>query len=102
MATNITVGSLVKPGTPSSSRVSSPSSIRGQAGVKLFGSSLAGSIAGDLEGLSAAVNALYTALQVSPAVTEDGFTGDISVRNAAGSGTSTIKVVNGRIVDFIP
>ena len=102
MATSVTVAPLIKPGTPSPSRVNAPASIRGQAGVKLFGSSLANSIAGDLEGLSAAINSLFTALQASPGVTVTGFTGDVTVRNSAGTGTSTIKIVNGRIMDFIP
>ncbi len=102
MASSITTAPLVKPGTPSPSRVNAPASIRGQAGVKLLGGPLANSLAGDLEGLSSAVNALFAVLQGSPAVSSTGYTGSAVVRNSAGTGTSTFVFVDGICTGFTP
>lgn len=65
-----TVSPLIPKGTPSPSRVNAPPSIRSPAGIKLLGGDLSNSLAGDIEGLAQTVNALHTAAQNPPSISQ--------------------------------
>lgn len=86
---------LVTPkGSGSPARANSPSSIRSPSGFKLFGSQLANSLAGDLEGFASNINAIFTALQ------SQGFgnLGVLTSQNGIAPDLITLTIKNGALV----
>lgn len=98
MPINVTTAPILSSAEGAPSRVASPQEIRRVSPKNEL-------LAKDIEELSRQLNRLKQQLaSTSPdvTVTSTGFTGIITVRNAAGTGTSMITVVDGLITAYSP